>query len=147
MTAVLAPAGMLVPQTHLDLLSRPICAVLTTMADDGQPQSTLVWVDYDGECVRVNTSLERRKGRNMLANAKVSLLIVDPQDTSRFVQVRGDAEIVFDGALEHLDVLTRKYTEHPCFYGFVYPVERQRSETRVICRIHARRITVDAIHV
>ena len=30
--------------------------------------------------------------------------------------------------------------------GFVYPLERQARETRVICRIHARRITLDAIH-
>jgi hypothetical protein len=28
----------------------------------------------------------------------------------------------------------------------VYPVEQQALETRVICRIHARRISLDAIH-
>ena len=28
----------------------PICGVLTTMGPDGQPQSSLVWVDTDGEC-------------------------------------------------------------------------------------------------
>ena len=46
-----------------DLLARPIVGVLTTLLPDGQPQSSLVWVDYDGECARVNTTLERRKGR------------------------------------------------------------------------------------
>ena len=86
------------------------------------------------------------EGRNLLANPKVSLLVVDPDNTGRFVQVRGDAELVTDGALEHLDALTRAYTRHPRYYGFVYPVEQQARETRVICRIHARRITLDAIH-
>ena len=38
------------------------------------------------------------------------------------------------------------YTRHPRYYGFVYPAEQQARETRVICRIHARRITLDAIH-
>lgn len=134
------------PTTHLDLLERPICGVLTTMGADGQPQSSLVWVDHDSECAQVNTTLDRQKGRNMLVDPKVSLLVVDPDNTGRFMQIRGDVELVTDGAIEHLDNLTRRYTRHPCFYGFVYPEERQAQETRVICRIHARRITLDAIH-
>jgi PPOX class probable F420-dependent enzyme len=146
MTAVLAPAGLPIPASHLDLLTRPICAVLTTMGADGQPQSSLVWVDVGSECARVNTTLERQKGRNLLANPKVSLLVVDPDNTARFIQVRGDAELVFEGAEGHLDALTRKYTHDPRFHGFVYPVEQRARETRVICRIHARRITLDAIH-
>jgi PPOX class probable F420-dependent enzyme len=141
-----APPPPTVPADHLDLLTRPICGVLTTMGADGQPQSSLVWVDFDGECARVNTTLERQKGQNVLRDPKVSLLVVDPDDTGRFIQVRGDAELVTDGALEHLDALTHRYTDHPCYYGHVYPAEQQARETRVIIRIHARRITLDAIH-
>lgn len=140
------PADVAVPPSHLDLLTRPVVGVLTTMLPDGQPQSSLVWVDYDGTCARVNTTLERRKGRNLLADARVSLLVVDPDDTSRFVQVRGDADLVTDGAEAHLDELTRLYTRHPAYYGFIYPAEQRGRETRVICRIHARRVTLDAIH-
>ncbi len=135
-----------IPESHLDLVTGSHHAVLTTMQPDGQPQSSLVWMDFDGECVRVNTTLERRKGANMLANPRVSLLVVDPENTSRYVQIRGDAELLRDGALEHLDELTRRYTTHPCYYGHVYPTEQRDRETRVICRIHARRVTVDAIH-
>lgn len=146
MSTVGAPGGLPVPASHLDLLERPICGVFTTMDEDGRPESSLVWVDHDGECARVNTTLERRKGRNLLANPRCSLLVVDPENTARFIQVRGDAELVTDGALQHLDALTRQYTRHPAYYGHVYPVEQQARETRVICRIHARRITLDAIH-
>jgi PPOX class probable F420-dependent enzyme len=146
MTSLVAPETIPIPASHLDLLTRPICAVITTMGADGQPQSSLVWVDEDGECARVNTTLERQKGHNLLANPKVSLLVVDPDDTGRFIQVRGDAELVTDGALEHLDALTRKYTRHPRYYGCIYPEAQRARETRVICRIHARRITLDAIH-
>jgi PPOX class probable F420-dependent enzyme len=116
------------------------------MMPDGQPQSSLVWVDYDGECALVNTTRQRRKGRNIEFNPRVSLLIVDPADTGRFIQIRGLAKLVEDGALEHLDRLTRKYTSHPCYYGFIYPVEQRALEARVICRIHATRVTLDAIH-
>jgi PPOX class probable F420-dependent enzyme len=146
-----APAGPAttepcVPDSHVDLLTRPIHGVLTTMMPDGQPQSSLVWVDYDGECALVNTARERQKGRNIAANPKVSLLVVDPANTGRFIQIRGCAELIEEGAIEQLDRVTRRYTSHPCFYGHVYPVERQILETRVICRIHATRITLDAIH-
>ena len=134
------------PTSHLDLLTRPVCGVLTTMGADGQPQSSLVWVDHDGGCALVNTTLERQKGKNMLLDPRVSLLVVDPEDTARFIQIRGDAELCIEGALEHLDELTRRYTRHPCYYGCIYPFEQQACETRVIWRIHPRRITLDAIH-
>jgi hypothetical protein len=62
------------------------------------------------------------------------------------IQVRGDAELVTNGALDHLDALTRSYTHHPVYYGYVYPLSQHSRETRVTCRIHARRITLDAIH-
>jgi PPOX class probable F420-dependent enzyme len=146
MTAAASTIGAPIPASHRDLLTRPVCGVLTTMGLDGQPQSSLVWVDHDGECALINTTLERQKGRNMLVDPRVSLLVVDPDDTARFIQIRGDAELCFEGALEHLDQLTRRYTRHPCYYGCIYPMEQQACETRVIWRIHPRRVTLDAIH-
>jgi PPOX class probable F420-dependent enzyme len=136
-----------IPASHLDLLERPICGVLTTLLTDGQPHSCLVWVDHDGGCARVNTTLQRQSGRDLSADPRLSLLLVDPEDSGRFIQIRGDAELVLEGAVEHNDALTRKYTRHPRYYGFVYPAEQQALEQRVIVRIHARRITLDAIHI
>ncbi len=146
MTVDRRPDAPSVPADHQDLLTRPICGVFTTIGADGQPQSSLVWVDHDGECACVNTALERQKGRNIRVDPRVSLLVVDPEDTARFIQIRGEVELVTDGAIEHLDALTRRYTSHAHYYGGIYPAERRDGETRVICRIHARRITLDAIH-
>jgi PPOX class probable F420-dependent enzyme len=143
---IVKPAGKPVPPSHVDLLTAPIVGVLTTLMPDGQPHSCLVWVDYDGECARVNTTLERQSGRNLLLNQAMSLLIVDPENTGRYLQIRGEANLVRAGAIEHLDALTRSYTNHPCFYGHVYPQAQRDRETRVTVRLHARRITVDAIH-
>ena len=136
-----------IPDSHVDLLTRPLHGVLTTMGADGQPQSSLVWVDVQDRVAVVNTTLERQKGRNMVANLKVSLLVVDPGNTSRYIQIRGDAELATEGAGDQLDALTRKYTRYPAFYGHVYPARQRARETRVICRIRARRISLDAIHV
>jgi PPOX class probable F420-dependent enzyme len=140
------PAGGWLPSSHLDLVARPIHGVLTTLMPDGQPQSSLVWFDYDGESLRVNTTRQRQKGRNMQANPKVSLLIIDPDDTGRWIEARGTVDISEDGALEHLDELTQQHTRHEHYYGGIYPVERQAQETRIICRIRPNKITLDAIH-
>ena len=66
MTTLSAPEALAIPASHLDLLTRPICGVLTTMDGDGQPQSSLVWVDWDGACAQVNTTLERHKAATWL---------------------------------------------------------------------------------
>ena len=116
------------------------------MGADGWPRSSLVWVDHDGECATVNTTLERGNGRSLLRDPKLSLLVVDPDNTVRFIEIRGEAELVADGAVAHLDGLTRRYTPHPRFYGYIYPQEREEQETRVICRVHPKRIVLDAIH-
>ena len=127
-------------------MAQPIHGVLTTLLPDGQPQSSLVWFDYDGDSLRVNTTRQRQKGRNMQTNPKVSLLIIDPDNTGRWIEVRGQVTITEEGAWEHLDELTRQYTRHEHYYGGIYPVERQAQETRIICRIKPGKLTLDAIH-
>jgi PPOX class probable F420-dependent enzyme len=145
-TTLAAPVETVVPASHRDLFERPVIGVLTTLLPGGQPQSSLVWVDLDDGIPRTNTTLERQKGRNLQADARATLLVVDPDDTSRFVSVRGDAELARDGAEDHLDRLTRRYTRHPAFYGHVVPAAQRALDTRVIVRIHPRHVTLDAIH-
>jgi PPOX class probable F420-dependent enzyme len=135
-----------IPSSLGDLFRRPVCGVLTTLMPDGQPRSSLVWVDAADGSARFNTTLERAKGRELRLDPRLSLLVVDPDDTARFIQVRGEAELTTIDAERHLDRLTLRYTGHPRFYGYIYPESRRVTETRVIGTIHARRITLDAIH-
>ncbi len=139
--------GLSIPDSHRDLFARPVHGVLTTMMPDGQPQSSLVWVDYDGECVLVNTTLERQKGRNMRANPRVTLLVIDPKNGSRWIEVRGRVrELAQEGAEAHADKLTQRYSspkQH--FYGDIYPVQQKYKETRVIARIEPVKVSLDAI--
>jgi PPOX class probable F420-dependent enzyme len=135
-----------IPDTHRDLLLGPVHGVLSTMMPDGQPQSSIVWVDYDGTYVLINTTLERQKGRNMRANPKVALLVIDPQNDSRWIEVRGRVvEIQGEGAQAHADILTQLYTGKQRFYGDIYPVEQKQKETRVIVKIEPVKVSLDAI--
>jgi PPOX class probable F420-dependent enzyme len=135
-----------VPDSHRDLLARPVHGILSTMLPDGQPQSSLVWVDYDGVHIRINTALERRKCRNMQANPRVTLLVVDPNQTDRWIEVRGRvAAITTDGAIAHADGLAQRYLGKQHFYGDVYQAEWQHYETRVIVKIVPVKVSLDAI--
>lgn len=136
-----------IPDTHIDLLKTPVHGVLTTMMRDGTPQSSIVWIDYDGEYVLINTTLERQKGRNMQANPKVALLVIDPNDGSRWIEVRGQVrKMTQDGAEAHADMLTQRYCPNKHnFYGDIYPVAQKTKETRVIARIEPNKVSLDAI--
>ncbi len=52
---------VLIPPDFLDLADCPPIAALTTVMPDGQPQTTAVWCDFDGDCVRINTMRGFRK--------------------------------------------------------------------------------------
>lgn len=137
-----------IPESHQDLLLKPVHGVLSTMMPNGQPQLSIVWVDFDGEHVLINTTLERQKGKNMQANSKVNVLVIDPRDSARFLEVRGEVvEITEEGAIPHADKQTRAYSDNAQqrFYGDIYPEEQQNKETRVIARISPGKITTDAI--
>jgi PPOX class probable F420-dependent enzyme len=135
-----------IPDTHRDLLVEPVHGVLSTMMPGGQPQSSIVWVDYDGTYVLINTTFERQKGRNMRANPKVALLVIDPKNGSRWIEVRGNVvEIRREGAEAHADQLTQRYTGKKRFYGDIYPTGQKQKETRVIVKIEPIKVSLDAI--
>ena len=135
-----------IPASHRDLFCRPVHGVLTTLMPDGQPQSSIVWVDYDGEYVLINTTLERQKGRNMRARPKVTLLVIDPKDTSRWIEVRGQViEMTSAGAATHANQLTQRYTTKRTFYGDIYPTAQMQKETRVVVKIEPLKVSLDAV--
>jgi hypothetical protein len=104
-------------------------------------------VDYDGKYLLINTTLERQKGRNMRLNPKVTLLVIDPHDSSRWIEIRGCVmEITQENAEAHADQLTQRYcTKKRHFYGNIYPFEQKKKETRVIVKVRPVKICLDAI--
>jgi PPOX class probable F420-dependent enzyme len=137
---------LIIPDSHRDLLDGAIHGVLSTMMPDGQPQSSVVWADYDGQYILINTTLERQKGRNMQRNPKVTLLIIDPKNGSRWIEIRGRVVEITEGSAEaHADKLTQLYTGKQHFYGDIYPVQQRERETRVIVKIEPVKISLDAI--
>lgn len=127
-----------IPETHRDLVERPIVAVLATVNPDGTPQASPVWFDYADSYIRLNSAKGRQKDRNMRERPYVSLVIVDPDNPYRYLEIRGRVvRITEEGAREHIDALARRYTgadrftpQNPNEVRVMYFVE----PTRVVAR-------------
>jgi PPOX class probable F420-dependent enzyme len=126
-----------IPASHLDLVECPPVAALTTVMPNGYPQTSVVWCDFDGECVRVNTMRGFAKERNMRRNPRVTLLCFDPRQPLRYLEVRGTVvEMAEEGAGRHLDELASKYAGRPIrYFGDAITVRFADTEIPVLCRI------------
>jgi PPOX class probable F420-dependent enzyme len=110
-------------------LEQPFVGTVTTLRQDGSPHSTIVWVDTDTDEVSFNTAAGRAKEKHLRNDPRVSVLVVDPENTYKWVALSGTAEITTDGADEQIDKLAKKYLgkdEYPW---------RDPSEQRVKVRI------------
>lgn len=122
-----------IPEQYRDILEAESFAHLATVGSDGDPQSTPLWVDHeDGEYVLLNTRRGRQKERNIRENPAVAVSVLDPENPSRYLSVRGEATLSEDGAAEHIDELARQYLDVDR-----YPYHEAEPEPRVIIRVPA----------
>ncbi len=126
-----------IPASHRDLVECPPVAALTTVMSDGYPQTSVVWCDFDGAFVRINTMRGFAKERNMRRDPRVTLLCYDPRRPLRYLEVRGTVvEMTEEGAGAHLDGLASKYAGRTIrYFGDAIPARFAETETPVLCRI------------
>ena len=79
----------MIDSTYLDLLERPIICDLATVRPDGSVQVNPMWFMYDEGELRFSHTSTRAKYRNLLANPRMTVLIVDPENIQRYVELRG----------------------------------------------------------
>ncbi len=109
--------------------------VIATIRADGSPQATPVWIDYDGESVLVNSAYGRTKVKNIERDPRATVTVLPADDQQGgYVMVSGPATLVEEGALEHINMLAKKYLGEDR-YPYLGPGER-----RVIIKIQPERI-------
>ncbi|MCC3326594.1 PPOX class F420-dependent oxidoreductase [Nocardia abscessus] len=116
------------------LIDGPHAAVLATANADGRPQSSVIFVDYDGDTLLFSTIEGRLKTRNMVRDPRVSLLVLSRTD-GRYVEVRGRVEITDDPDKTLLTAMYAKYMG-----GATPPPEPEAH--RLIVRILPERVYV-----
>ena len=116
--------------TQQAFLKAPNFAVVATVGEDGSPQSTVVWIDTDGENVVFNTKRGRAKVAHLERDPRVSVTVIDAANSYAFIEVQGVASLEDEGAAEHINFLSHKYTGE----------DFSNLEDRVIVRVRPDRI-------
>lgn len=110
-------------------------AVLSTLEPDGRPQSTVVWVQRDGDAVVLALPKSRRKIANLSRDPRTTVVVFDADDPYASAQVQGTASLEDDPDGTVVDELSHKYTGGP-YPGFAGPNPRW-----VTARITADKVT------
>lgn len=130
----LATMGVRLPDLALELLDKQAFAVLSTLNPDGSPQASVMWAAYQGDEIVFSTIRGRRKVGNMERDPRVSMLVYDPADPYRYVEVRGTVSLTEEGGDALIDRLCRAYQ------GVPWP--QRTGEIRLVCRLRPTRVVV-----
>ena len=108
--------------------------MLATLLPGGQPHSSLVWAHADRDHLLIGTNKARQKYRDVVADPRVSVVIIDPGNWRRYVEVRGRVTAIETGApaLALVETTSAKWTGSPA------PIAVQAE--RVLLRIAAERV-------
>ncbi|GAB3818056.1 TIGR03618 family F420-dependent PPOX class oxidoreductase [Kribbella italica] len=114
------------------LLDGPNLAVLATLNPDGSPQTSAIWVSRDGNDVLISSTAGLRKIRNLEADPRTSLIVIDATNPLRYAELRGTATITEDTDRTLAQALAIKYEgpEAAAEYAALPPEVR-----RVVVRI------------
>ena len=99
-----------IPESHQDLLDRPLFCHLATIRPDGTPQVNPMWFIWDGEFLSFTTSTTRAKYKNVTGDSHVAVSVNDPGAPYRYLEIRGVVDhIERDPEGEFFDVLAKRY--------------------------------------
>lgn len=96
------PASTQIPESHRAILETAVFAYVSTIRARDQLISTNpVSFDWDGEALRFSTLKSRMKYRNMKADPRLTVCVMDPVVPTRYIELRGRAVLEDDpeGAL------------------------------------------------
>ena len=84
-------------------------ATITTLLPSGQPSTHVMWVHADDDHLLINTEVHRRKFKNVEADPRVTVTVIDKANPYRFAEVRGRVvdTVRGDAARADIDALSR----------------------------------------
>jgi PPOX class probable F420-dependent enzyme len=97
-----------IPDSHLDLLDSQYAA-LATIGPDGRPQVSAVWFLAEDDTIKISLNTTRQKVRNLRRNPAATVFILDLANPLRYLEIRGDAELIPDDDYEFAQRLGAKY--------------------------------------
>jgi PPOX class probable F420-dependent enzyme len=127
---------VVIPETHRDLLTKPILAHCATIGPRGEPQANPIWFLWEREQIVFSIDIAGQKGKNLERDPRIALSMVDPDNPAHYLEVRGIA--AYDRQATSQDptivALVRKYTGNDTYPGqpddhWLFLVEPLRTTT------------------
>ena len=126
------------PDGVRQLLDAPNYVHLTTLRADGSPRNHVVWVGLQGERILICTSESTWKAKDMRADPRVALSVVDFDNPYRMAAIQGVVvDIKPDRDCRLMDPIAMKYTSAP------FPYRGSDRVCFVIAAHHAGARTLD----
>lgn len=117
-----------ITENFYDLFTRKLLCAITTVNPDGQPHTVPVWCDLADGHARVNFPVDTKKARNLEKNNKITLFILDPENGGHWIELQGyvgETREEKDGARDHINQLSEKYTGNPVYKDWGRPSDRR----------------------
>lgn len=125
-----------IPEQYQDLLTKQSFAHIATIGPNGEPQSTPVWIDWDGQYILFSQTKSRQKLHNLQREPRIALSMTDPANPYRYLEVRGVVESVEDDPNNaFINKMAKKYINQD-----VYPWHRPEDE-RVVVKVRPEHTT------
>jgi general stress protein 26 len=98
------------PRTHVDLLRGRHTAVLTTVTRNGYPHnSPVLFLLDDDDRIKISVGGDWGTGHGVHRDAKGNILILDPYNAARYIEIHADLEVVPDPDLSFERRVGTKY--------------------------------------
>ena len=121
----------------IKLFSEKNLVFIATLMEDGSPQLSPVWANYNDGFILVNTAEGRVKHKNILRDPRVAVSVTSNDNPLDMTTIRGTVvEIISDIEYHHADKLTQQYMDRSH-----YPFKRD-DEKRIILKIKPHKIFV-----
>lgn len=132
-----------IPESSRKILDANSLGILTTIrAKDGLPSSNPVGYVWDGDSVGISTIASRVKYKNLLANPAVAFCVVDHEDHTRYVELRGWATLEPDLDRSFLD---RQFRRQSGGQGAPADLDAP-NEQRFVIRIHPEQVSSPVLY-
>jgi len=92
-----------------ELLSKPNHAVLSTINEDGSVHSAVIWLNVEDGKLAVNSAKGRVWPTNLERDGRATITLLNQENPYEYVEIKGRATPVPEGADEHIDTLAQKY--------------------------------------
>ncbi|MGC4193023.1 MAG: PPOX class F420-dependent oxidoreductase [Thermomicrobiales bacterium] len=92
-----------IPESLRPLLTAKAVAFVSTIGPHGEPQTTPLWFLWREDAVHISLVEGRQKLRNLRRDPRISVVIVDPAEPTRYLELRGRVDTLVpdpDRALE-----------------------------------------------